>query len=312
MGRRTVGVVSGPVAVIDLGTVSTRLLITGTDTRVAVVTRLGESVHRDGAFGASAWDRLAGPLDDFVARIRTHGVTDVRVVATSSARDATDREWFFDQVEGVVGHRPRLLDGETEARLTFAGATSALPAGHSVLLIDIGGGSTEYVLGRAGSEPTETWSADVGAGRLTDAYLESDPPRPEELSSALSIVEAHLSDVRVALPGLADVLADPNHVVIGVGGTITTTAAVEIGLADYDASVIDGFRLTRAAAEDVFRTLATEPLEDRICNPGLSADRGPVIVGGCCVLVETIRQFGIDVITVSDRDLLEGVAAEVR
>lgn len=238
-------------------------------------------------------------------------VASVAVVATSSARDATDREWFFDQVEGVLGARPRLLDGAEEGRLTFAGATQQIEPGRPTLVIDIGGGSTEYVAGPAGGSPTGLWSAEVGAGRLTDAYLHGDPPRPEELSSALSIVEAHISDVRVALGELGELLADPDHLVVGVGGTITTVAAVEIGLDPYDRSVIDGFILSRPAVEDVFRTLATEAEADRVYNPGLDAARAPFIVGGCCVLVETIRQLGIESIMVSEADLIDGVAAEV-
>jgi exopolyphosphatase/guanosine-5'-triphosphate,3'-diphosphate pyrophosphatase len=150
----------------------------------------------------------------------------------------------------------------------------------------------------------------MGASRLTDAYLPSDPPGPDELSAALSIVELHIDDVRREVPGLADALGS-SGLVIGVGGTLSTMAAVEIGLPRYDRDRLHGFVLDRPAAEDVFRTLATESAADRAFNPGLEADRVDLIVGGACVVVETMRQLDIDQITVSQTDLIDAVAAEL-
>ena len=145
-------------------------------------------------------------------------------------------------------------------------------------------------------------SVDVGCVRLTEAWLHSDPPAPEELSQAISVVLAYLEDVDRDLPA-----AGQAPTLIGTAGTVTTVAAVEIGLAEYDPEVLHHFRLTRAAAEDVFRTLATEPAADRRHNPGLEPARVDVIVGGAAVLVAVMRHWGFDEMIVSEADILDGL-----
>jgi exopolyphosphatase/guanosine-5'-triphosphate,3'-diphosphate pyrophosphatase len=231
-----------------------------------------------------------------------HGATKVRASATSAARDAANRDAFLDAAEAALGARPELLSGDEEGRLSFLGATAELdPADGPFLVVDIGGGSTEVVVGT--TEPEGVLSLDVGCVRLTERFLHSDPPRPEELSAAISVTQAYLADVVRELPAAVDA-----RLMVGLAGTVSTVAAVELGLAEYDRERIHHFFLTRAAAEDVFRTLATEAREDRIANPGLEEARADVIVGGCCALVAVLRTFDLDGCLVSEADILDGLA----
>lgn len=298
------------VAAIDCGTNSTRLLVAARDAdgtlrtidRLQRITRLGQDVDRLGALAPEAIERTVAVLREFREVMDRHGVEHVRVTATSAARDASNREDFFGAAEEAVGARPELLSGAEEGRLSFLGATSDLnPADGPFLVFDLGGGSTEFGFGT--SEPEAGISLDVGCVRLTEKYLLHDPPQPEELVAAISVTEAHLADVLLAVP---DALSARSFV--GMAGTVTTVAAVEIGLEEYDRDRIHHFVLTRGAAEDVFRTLATERRADRIHNPGLEEARADVIVGGCCALVAIMRTFGIDELVVSECDILDGLA----
>ncbi len=171
-------------------------------------------------------------------------------------------------------------------------------------MVDIGGGSTEIIVGSASVEAVR--SLDVGCVRLTEKYLHHDPPRPEELTDAIGWAVEHVADVQREVPGVSDA-----RTIVGLAGTITTVAAVELGLADYDRSAIHHFTLTRDAAEDVFRTLATEDLATRVHNPGLEPARADVIVGGCCVLVALLRTLGADSMLVSEADILDGLVASL-
>jgi exopolyphosphatase / guanosine-5'-triphosphate,3'-diphosphate pyrophosphatase len=229
----------------------------------------------------------------------------VRAVATSAARDAANRDELFDAVEATIGARPELLSGDEEARLSFDGATCDLDAPAPYLVVDIGGGSTEFVLGR--TEPEGVVSVDVGCVRVTEQFLASDPPAPEELSNALDVIRLHLDDVVVAIPHIRSA-----RTVVGLAGTISTAAAVELGLATYDRDRIHHFRLTRAAAEDVFRTLATERADDRRHNPGLEPERVDVIVGGMLVLVAIMRHLDVAELLVSEADILDGLVRTLR
>ena len=299
------------VAAVDCGTNSTRLLVArasdggglGTLEREMVITRLGAGVDASGALAPDAVERTLEALRRFRSTIDRHGVERVRVTATSAARDASNREELFSAAEEVLGIRPELLDGAEEARLSFLGAVAELdPDDGPFLVVDIGGGSTEFAVG-AGPEPEGTLSVDVGCVRLTEQYLHSDPPRPEELSAAISVAEAYLDDVVREVPQTRDA-----SLMVGLAGTVTTVAAVELGLAHYDRRLIHHFRLSRNAAEDVFRTLATEARADRVHNPGLEEARADVIVGGCCILVAVLRYFELDSCLVSEADILDGLA----
>ena len=290
---------------IDCGTNSTRLLVADDEgrpvERLMEITRLGKGVDATGALDPAAIERTLDALRRYRAAMDRHGVERVRITATSAARDATNRDVFFDAAETIVGTRPELLAGHEEGELSFRGATADLdPADGPFLVADIGGGSTEFVVGTTSVEGV--LSLDMGCVRLTEKFLHHDPPQAAELSAALSVVDAHLDDLEREIPQVRDVRR-----FVGLAGTVTTVAAVEQGLPAYDPEKIHHFVLTRAAAEDVFRTLATETVAQRKLNPGMEAQRADVIVGGCCVLVAIMRRFGFEECHVSEADILDGL-----
>ena len=291
-------------AAIDCGTNSTRLLISDGRTQVERhmrVTRLGAGVDRTGRLDPEAIERTLSVMGDYRRIMDRYEVAGVRIAATSASRDAANRDDFFGPATEILGAAPELISGSEEAQLSFDGATADLPPiDGRTLVVDIGGGSTEFALGTAHLEGS--LSVDMGCVRMTEKFLEHDPPLPEELSNALSVVEQHLDDVSREVPGAGE--ADR---FIGLAGTVTTVAAVELGLAEYDRDAIHHFVLTRDAAEDVFRTLATEAIDDRRHNPGLDPGRVDVIVGGCCVLVGIFRYFGFSECVVSEADILDGL-----
>jgi exopolyphosphatase/guanosine-5'-triphosphate,3'-diphosphate pyrophosphatase len=308
------------LAAIDMGTNSTRLLVAESDgggptgplktvERHMHITRLGQGVNATKRLHPDAVQRTLGVLRKYRDVMDSAGVEGVRATATSAARDAANRDDLLGPAAEILGTTVELLSGEDEGRLTFLGATTGLDAPAPHLVVDIGGGSTEFSVGtgtpageRGAPEVTGILSVDVGCVRLTEAWLHSDPPAPEELSQAISVVEAYLADVDRDLPA-----AGRARTLIGTAGTVTTVAAVEIGLAEYDPEVLHHFRLTRAAAEDVFRTLATEPAADRRHNPGLEPARVDVIVGGAAVLVAVMRHWAFEEMIVSEADILDGL-----
>lgn len=299
------------VAAVDIGTNSVRLLVadvegTGATATLAPVerlmriTRLGQGVDAARALHPDAIERTLTVLREYGEVCTRLGVERIRATATSAARDATNRDDFFTPATEALGVRPELLSGDEEARLSFLGATADLDAPAPYLVVDIGGGSTEFVVGT--DEPAAAISVDIGCVRVTEQFLHSDPPTPEELSGAVSVVRDHLTDVAREIPAVRDA-----KTMVGLAGTITTVAAVEQGLTEYDRDKIHHFRLSRAAAEDVFRTLALEPVADRRHNPGLEEGRVDVIVGGTIVLVSILRAFEIDEVLVSEADILDGL-----
>jgi len=294
-----------PVAAIDCGTNSVRLLVADrgrTIERLMRITRLGQGVDATGRLADDAIERTLAVLREYREVMDRHGAGRVRMTATSAARDAANRDDFFDAAEEVLGVRPELLSGREEGELSFLGATAELdPSGGPFLVVDIGGGSTEFSFGTSRCEGA--LSCDIGCVRLTEKYLHHDPPLPEELVQAISLTELFLDDVVREIPGVAEAAT-----FVGLAGTVTTAAAVELGLATYERDRIHHFRLTKAAAEDVFRTLATETLADRRHNPGLEEQRADVIVGGLCVLVAIMRRFSFAECLVSEADILDGLA----
>ncbi len=296
------------VAAIDCGTNSTRLLISdGANAieRRMVITRLGQGVDRTGTLDPAAIARVASVLHDYRALMDRHGVEKIRMTATSAARDASNRDEFFAAAHAAAGVVPELLTGDEEGRLSFAGATAELdPHDGPFLVVDIGGGSTEFVIGSTDAEAGR--SLDMGCVRLTEQFLHGDPPLPEELSNAVGYVRDELEDLRRQLP-----ILDGGRRLVGLSGTVSAVAAIEQGLATYDRDRIHHFVLTRAAAEDVFRTVATEALRDRIHNPGLERERADVIVGGVVILVSVMRVFQFDELLVSEADILDGLIASM-
>ena len=305
------------VAAIDIGTNSTRLLIAeaGADgvplhtvERLMRITRLGQDVDRTGSLAVEAIDRTVAVLTEYRGVMDDFGVPPgrVRMTATSASRDASNRDVFFDAAEAAIGVRPELLSGDDEAETSFRGATADLdPALGPFLVFDLGGGSTEFVYGTTGPEGgiEAQLSIDVGCVRLTERFFSTDPPAPEDLAAAISYTDAWLEDVQREIPQLGEA-----QTVVGLAGTVSTVAAVEQGLAVYDHDALHHFVLDKEAAEDVFRTLATEARADRLHNPGLEEARADVIVGGCCVLVAILRRLAIDEVLCSEADILDGLA----
>ena len=302
------------VAAVDMGTNSTRLLVAdlegrGRDAKLEPVdrrtriTRLGQGVDRDRALHPDAIARTLAVLREYRGVIDDFGVERVRATATSASRDASNRDELFDPAERVLGARPELLAGDAEARLEFLGATASLTEPGPYLVVDVGGGSTELIVGS--DEPEGLCSIDVGCVRLTEQFLHSDPPTAEELSQAVSVVRDQLADVGRMLPA-----ARQAATLVGTAGTVWTLAAVELGVDAARSDLIDHFRLTRTAAEEVFRTLATEPAERRRHNPGLEPGRVDVIVGGAVVVVGVMRLWGFDSLLVSEADILDGLVRD--
>jgi len=297
-----------PVAAIDIGTNSTNLLIAdaqGNDiVREVHVTGLGRGVVHNNMLNEDAIARTIARLQQYATLIQRHGVGTIRVTATEACRRATNASVFLDQAEAVLGTRPLIIAGTEEGRLAYSGALSHLPAHDGItLVIDIGGGSTEIMIGEKTLQHAVSFP--VGTVVLTESHLSHDPPRPEELTNAIGFVTDFMDDLIRDHP---EVLSATR--VVGVAGSIVTIAAVEIGLKEFDAAALHGARMTRENVEEVFRTLATETLANRKFNPGLPADRADVIVGGCCVLVGVMRKLRIPEIMVSVNNLLDGLVRD--
>jgi exopolyphosphatase / guanosine-5'-triphosphate,3'-diphosphate pyrophosphatase len=300
------------VAGVDIGTNSARLLVGEITEREGplvslerrmTITRLGQGVDSSRRLAPEAIDRTLDALRDYRAVMDSiGGVEAVRATATSAARDATNRDDFFAPAAEILGTELELLSGDDEAALSFLGATTELNGAGDppYLVVDIGGGSTEFVVGT--TEPEGKMSVDIGCVRITEAWLHSDPPAAEELSQAVHVVREHVLDVIREVPG-----AKSAKTLIGLAGTVTSVAAIELGLAEYDATRIHHSRLSRASVEEVFRTLATESADERRHNPGLEAGRVDVIVGGVIILVTILRTMGFDEVLVSEADILDGL-----
>jgi exopolyphosphatase/guanosine-5'-triphosphate,3'-diphosphate pyrophosphatase len=303
-------VFTSPVAAIDIGTNSTNLLIVDPQgneiVREVNVTRLGKGVAASGILDDQAIAATVQQLAIYASLLKQHNVETFRVTATEACRRASNANTFLDQAETTLGKRPEIITGAEEGQLAFRGALSRLePHNGITIVVDIGGGSTEVMIGQ-GNSLQHTSSFPVGAVVLTETELHRDPPRPEELTNAIGLVTDFMDDLVREQPQVLDATR-----VVGVAGTIVTIAAVELGIARFDPVALHGMTLTRDAAEDVFRTLATESLTDRKSNPGLPAERADVIVGGCCALVGIMRRLRLPSITVSVHNLLDGVVQHI-
>ena len=298
------------VAVIDVGSNSVNLLVVdvhGADiVRTVVTTRLGDQLHTTGSLSNNAITRTVDVIEQHVKTARTHNVDSISIVGTAACRRASNTQQLIDHIYARVGLALRVLSEKEEASFAFAGAITGLPeAIGPTLVIDIGGASTEYTVGVL--EADQSVSIPFGAVTGTASHLVTDPPRPEDLTNLIGAVADDLEEIGRTHPAMTT----PARV-IGTAGTIVTVAAVEIGTNNFDDPMLHGFVLDRDAAEDVFRTLATEPLADRLLNPGITPDRADIIVAGCCILVATMRRLKLDSIIVSTRGLLDGVAHSAR
>lgn len=297
------------VAVIDVGSNSTRLLVADVDGGVAVlerqsrVTRLGRGVDLSGQLSDEAIEAACGAIGDYVAICRDLEVGAVTAIATSAVRDASNGAAFVAELRERFALSARVLDGEEEARLTYRGATAEQPPTMPTLVIDIGGGSTEIVIGR-GTEIGFHVSLQVGVVRHTERHVSGDPPTAAELEALAGDVCRLIAEARA---GHEDARAEAG---IAVAGTPTSLAAVELGLEPYDPARVHGHVLERTTIQHELSRFASTPLAERAAIPGLHPDRAPTIIAGCVILIEAMRAFDLDRIRVSEHDILYGVALE--
>jgi exopolyphosphatase/guanosine-5'-triphosphate,3'-diphosphate pyrophosphatase len=285
-----------PVAVIDIGTNTTRLLVAEPEDgdvveleRRTTITTLGKGVDSTGRLADEAMDRVAEAIAAYREVIDRLGAEPVVAVATSAMRDAENGPAFHDYLKEKYGVDARTISGDEEARLTFLGAISGRNDDRETVVIDIGGGSTEYVLGRAGEEPSFHTSTQMGSVRFTERFLTNDPPGKAELQDLADEVRRMVPDVGA------------EHA-IAVAGTATSLAAID------GAEEVHGYRLSLASCERISAMLAGMTVEERRNVSGLHPDRAPTIVAGSIILTESIRALGLRGVEISDRDILHGAA----
>jgi exopolyphosphatase/guanosine-5'-triphosphate,3'-diphosphate pyrophosphatase len=286
------------VAAVDLGTNSTRLLVADVAdghvdvlAREMIITRLGEGVDERRRLLPEPIARVRNVLTDFRRRAEELGAERTLAVGTSAIRDAENGEAFLGEVEWSYGFDTRLLSGDDEAALTVRGVSAGRELEPGTLVLDVGGGSTEL------TTPERRVSLDVGSVRLTERFLAGDPPAGDELAACRAAVRALLAG---QVSGL-----DARHA-IGVAGTITTIASLELGR--YDPAEVHGYRIPATVVERQLERLAGLPLAERRELPGLDPGRAPVIVAGVAIVAEVLRFFGLDELEASEHDLLTGAA----
>lgn len=314
------------LASLDIGTNSTRLLVadcdgsrTRTVERRMVITRLGEGVDRTRRLTPEAVERTMVALAAYREVMSPLGPSAVTAAATSALRDSENGEEFLDLAEQSLGVRPRVLRGDEEAFLSFLGAVSDLDerteGGGQVLVFDIGGGSTELmvggvdVVGGTNDEPRrdrlEVRSVDVGCVRMSERFLTADPPSPVSVGRMESHIVGRLK------PAIAGLLPANPALAVGLAGTVTTISGVNLGLDEYDTERIHHSRLSRGEVEEIFMRLATVPIEERKRVMGLEPGRADIIVGGAAVLRVIMHLAGLDEILVSEKDILDGLVLDL-
>jgi exopolyphosphatase/guanosine-5'-triphosphate,3'-diphosphate pyrophosphatase len=298
------------VAVVDLGTNTTRLLVadvaggrvTELDRRTRI-TRLGEGVDASGRLSDTAAERVYDALAEYrrvIDELRPEGIV---ALATSAVREAANADEFRRALSDRFGLEVTTISGEEEARLAFLGATTGRVGGADrVLVLDIGGGSTEFVVGAPGTDPDFHASTRAGSVRQTERHLYDDPPPPDQLADLADEVRGILAaEIPAAIRGSVEAG-------IAVAGTATSLAAIDQELEPYDPERVDGYTLELGACERMLAMLAAMPLAERREVPGLHPDRAPTIVAGAVILVESMRAFGLEWMETSEADLLHGAA----
>jgi exopolyphosphatase/guanosine-5'-triphosphate,3'-diphosphate pyrophosphatase len=296
------------VAVVDIGTNSTRLLVAEVGDgslreleRDSIVTRLGQGVEATGRLGDEPMARVFAALDSFAPAIE--GATVRTAVMTSAVSDAANGAEFAATVRDRYGLEAATLSGDEEARLTSLGATATRSGGETVLVIDIGGGSTELVVG-TGAELVFHVSTQVGVVRHSERHLHSDPPTADELA-------ALADDARAAFEAAVPAEVRSRRAVgIGVGGTATQLASIDLGLVEHDRDRVEGHGVSRERLEELRDRLAALPLAERREVRGLDPARAPTIVAGAVILREVLGAFALDGFEASERDILWGVALD--
>jgi exopolyphosphatase/guanosine-5'-triphosphate,3'-diphosphate pyrophosphatase len=312
------------VAVVDCGTNSVRLLIADVGERLIDVerrmeiVRLGQGVDKTGVLSADALGRTFDAMRSYAKLIDGRDAEKVRVVATSATRDARNRAEFIDGVVGIFGVEPEVVSGDEEARLSFAGATRELAArgagskgggsgaaqrpARPYLVADIGGGSTEFVLGS--SDVTAAKSVDIGCVRLTERHLrgDHDPPTPEQVAAAVADIDAALATARETVP------VEQARTLVGLAGSVTTVAGIALNLPEYDPARIHLARITAAQVHEVTRRLLRSTSEERAAIGVMHPGRVDVIGAGTLILDRIMREYGFGAVVVSEHDVLDGVA----
>lgn len=309
-------------AAIDAGTNSTRLLLaevegdrraprlTALERRMAI-TRMGKGVDAGGRLSEAGLERARRALKEYARVIEEHGgVRGLEVAGTSAVRDAFNAGDFSDMVLATLGVSPLVLSGSEEARLSFTGAAYDLPEarrllaeGSAVLVADIGGGSTELVLGQGGEIILQR-SIDVGCVRMSERFLFSDPPGEEEATA----MREHID--RALAPALGELGGADIALLVGLAGTVTTLSAIRQGLSEYAGELIHGSSLTREEVSGMFREMASRGLEERKAYMGLEPERADVILGGAAVLERLLLGLGMERLLVSEKDILDGLVLE--
>lgn len=300
------------VAAIDCGTNSIRLLIADIENgkltdivRTMVIVRLGEGVDKSGEFSQAALTRTFAAIDTFAALIAEHKPELVRFVATSASRDVSNRGEFVDGIVTRLGIEPDIISGDEEAALSFVGATADLlnfdqAPTPPYLVVDIGGGSTEFVLGTA--KPTAAISTNVGCVRMTERHLVSDPATAEQIAAATADIDAAIDQAYSAVS-----IAEAKSL-IGLAGSVTTVAALALGLAEYDSEAIHGSRISAAEVHRVTQDLLTMTRAQRAALGPMHEGRIDVIGSGALVLDRIMARTGLSEVVVSERDILDGIA----
>jgi exopolyphosphatase/guanosine-5'-triphosphate,3'-diphosphate pyrophosphatase len=295
------------VAAIDCGTNSIRLLVadvvdgrlTDVDRRMEVV-RLGEGVDRTGRLSPAALARTEKALAGYAAEIAERDVAKVRMCATSASRDAENAQEFRDMVRGVLGVDPEVITGDEEARLSFAGAVAGLTAEQPYLIVDIGGGSTEFVTGSADVE--HAISMDIGCVRMTERHLHADPPTGAEVLAAERDIRAAVDVALAAVPGREA------RSLVGLAGTVTTVVALAQGLPSYDATRIHHARVTYEQVAAVTSDLLKMSVAERRSLPVMHPGRADVIGGGALILRIIMERAEQTSVIASEHDILDGIA----
>jgi exopolyphosphatase/guanosine-5'-triphosphate,3'-diphosphate pyrophosphatase len=302
------------VAVIDMGTNSTRLLVAELGNgapreleRRTTVTRLGRGVELSGQLATEAMHRVCEVLGDYLQIAETHSPDGMRALATSAVRDAENGGAFIAELRERFALDAEVIDGATEARLTYRGATAGRTLTGRTLVFDIGGGSTELVIGDESGDLAFYESLQLGVVRHSERLLQGDPPTPDELEALGDAVNAELEAARMRYTG-----DSPDHA-IAVAGTPTSMAAIDLDMdaADYDPAAVEGHILELPFLQRQLGRLASLPLEERAAVRGLHPDRAPTIVAGLVILIGTMRAFGLDRVEVSENDVMLGAALEI-
>jgi exopolyphosphatase/guanosine-5'-triphosphate,3'-diphosphate pyrophosphatase len=298
------------VAAIDVGTNSTRLLVAEETSggfraleRRVRITRLGQDVNRRRRLDPEALRRTLAAIADYAATCGEYGVERLRVTGTSAVRDARNRDELFKGVRYLTGSDAEMLSGDEEGRATFLGAVSDVGEPGPYLVVDIGGGSTEFIFGK--EEPERLVSLDVGCVRMLEKHLGSDPPTSGELTALREDVDAHLREAKARLE------VPPGTTLIGVAGTVTQLAALKAGTAAYDPEVTHHLVMTHSDVRNLARRLASLPYEKRKRIRALEEGRADVIVAGVEILLAVMEAFDAAEVTTSEKDILDGLVLEL-